>query len=139
MELLERTDALDEMRRLLRDASGGHGSLLLLGGEAGAGKTALLRRFIAEAGSASRILLGQCDGLSTPRALSPLFDLGDATLDRLLVEDAPRDLIFRTLLERISRHGEPTVLVVEDAHWAGKPRSICCGIWGGGSSRRVPC
>ena len=44
MELLERSDALDAMHRLLRQAGDGRGCLLLLGGEAGVGKTALLGR-----------------------------------------------------------------------------------------------
>lgn len=118
MDLLERTDALNEMDRLLRQAAKGRGRLLLLAGEAGAGKTALLRAFLAQARQGARVLLGQCDGLSTPHPLAPLFDLGDVELDRLLVEDAPRDRIFQTLLRRLSGHGKPAILAFEDVHWA---------------------
>ena len=49
-ELLERSDQLSELERILGGALGGRGRLVFVGGEAGAGKTALLRRFCEERG-----------------------------------------------------------------------------------------
>jgi DNA-binding CsgD family transcriptional regulator/tetratricopeptide (TPR) repeat protein len=118
MELLERDQALEELRCLLRQADAGRGCLLFLGGEAGVGKTSLLRRFIAEAQDSVRALVGHCDALSTPRPLGPLFDIGDSALTRLLDEHAPRDLLFRTLLSRLTSRTRGTLLAIEDAHWA---------------------
>jgi DNA-binding CsgD family transcriptional regulator len=118
MELLERDLALDVLRRLLWQADEGRGSLLLLGGEAGVGKTTLLRRFLVEASSRARVLIGHCDALSTPRALGPLFDVGEPALNRLLDAGAPRDRIFQTLLARFNSRTRATLLAIEDAHWA---------------------
>ena len=98
----------------------GSGRVVLLGGEAGVGKTALLRRFAAELASEARLLRGQCDRLATPRPLGPLFDIAgsDARLERLLTDNAPRDVLFRALLGGLAASSKPTLLVIEDAHWA---------------------
>ena len=110
MELLERDSILNELHRLLRQASAGQGSLLLLSGEAGIGKTVLLRRFGEQARSDATLLLGQCDALSTPPPLGPLLDIAqaDSQLRRLLIEDVPRDSLFRTVLSRFAWRA-PTV------------------------------
>jgi DNA-binding CsgD family transcriptional regulator len=120
MKLLERDAILGDLHGLLQQARAGHGSLVLLGGEAGVGKTTLLRRFLAEIRADAVCLIGHCDVLTTPRPLGPLFDVAaaDAGLDRLLRDDAPRDLLFRTTLARLASGTRPTVLAVEDAHWA---------------------
>jgi hypothetical protein len=47
--------------------------MVLMGGEAGIGKTLLLRRFCEEA--SARVLWAACDPLFTPRPLGPLLDL----------------------------------------------------------------
>ena len=120
MDLLERDPILGELHRLLSEAHEGHGSLLLLGGEAGAGKTTLVRRLSDEVRSQAHVLLGQCDNLSTPRELGPVFDVADAdpALQRLLSDDAPRDLLYRTVLARLTNGGRPILLIIEDAQWA---------------------
>ncbi len=118
MELLERDHILDEIRELLRQAAAGHGRLLLLGGEAGVGKTVLLRQIRDYESRPSRVLLGNCDPLSTPRALGPLFDFDEPALNRPLIENAPREVIFRTALEILVSGARPTLLIVEDIHWA---------------------
>src|SRR5688572_179102 len=79
MDLLERSSNLTELRELLHQAATGQGSLLLLGGEAGVGKTALVRRFCQDAPAVTRVVFGACDPLSTPRPLGPLLDM--AALD----------------------------------------------------------
>ncbi len=94
--------------------------MLLLGGEAGIGKTVLLRRFGEQAQSDATLLLGQCDALSTPPPLGPLLDIAqaDSQLRRLLIEDVPRDSLFRTILSRFRGELRPTLVAIEDAHWA---------------------
>ena len=120
MALLERDSVLDTLRLRLHDAADSHGCLLLLGGEAGVGKTALLRHFIEDAHDSAHVMIGQCDALSTPRPLGPLFDIGseDSALNRLLTDNSPRDLLYRTVLDRLRSTKNPIMLAIEDAHWA---------------------
>src|SRR5690606_35781165 len=100
MTLLERDDLLDTLRLRLHDAAESRGWLLLLGGEAGVGKTTLLRHFVADAGDSAQVLVGQCDSLSTPPPLGPLYDMAsaDPTLNQWLRHNLPRDRLYRTLL-----------------------------------------
>jgi predicted ATP-dependent serine protease len=71
VELVEREPYLDRLEECLEQARGGSGRLVLLGGEAGAGKTSLARRFVEGRADRVRVLWGACDPLSTPRALAP--------------------------------------------------------------------
>jgi predicted ATPase len=48
MEILERTDQLGQLHDYLRQADAGEGKLVLLGGEAGIGKSTLIERFVRE-------------------------------------------------------------------------------------------
>ena len=70
----------------LGDAREGAGSLVLVAGEAGAGKTSLVRAFTDSSGDTTLVLAGACDPLTTPRPLSPLHDfathLAGLDLDR---------------------------------------------------------
>ena len=117
-ELLER----DEPRRCLDDAlaaaRGGTGTAVLIGGEAGAGKTALVRSFVGSVGTRASVLVGFCDPLSTPRPLGPFRDLTPVVgrLRPLVRDEAPVHDVFAMLHEVLSE--QPTVLVVEDLHWA---------------------
>jgi DNA-binding CsgD family transcriptional regulator/tetratricopeptide (TPR) repeat protein len=83
------------------------GSLVLLAGEAGAGKTSLLRRFCAE--THARVLWGACDALFTPRALGPLLELVPR-------RGRPHE-VAAALLEELAEE-RPSILVLEDVHWA---------------------
>ncbi|HEX6609114.1 MAG TPA: AAA family ATPase, partial [Chloroflexia bacterium] len=121
MEFLEREQYADTLGAVLREAVGGAGRTVLIGGEAGIGKTTLVERFIAEQGRAARVLWGACDALLTPRPLGPLHDImrqAPAELGTLL--DLGKDWldIASALLAWLERGAVPTVIVVEDAHWA---------------------
>jgi DNA-binding CsgD family transcriptional regulator/tetratricopeptide (TPR) repeat protein len=120
-ELLERAGFLDALdSELAAVVSTGRGRLVLLTGEAGIGKTALVGRFCAGATGVRRFLWGACDALFTPRAHGPLVDVAEQTGGPLmeLVQRAalPRDLAGALLAEL--RAEAPTVLVLEDLHWA---------------------
>src|SRR5215211_6510090 len=97
MNLLERDEDLEKLRQLLQHAAEGHGSLVMLGGEAGVGKTAFVRRFMRDAEGRARILAGACDALSTPRPLGPLADIAadiGGEIERLIEAAARRDQVF---------------------------------------------
>ena len=67
MELLERSDQLSALAEAL-DAvvAEGAGALVLVGGEAGVGKTVLLQEFCDRRRGSARILWGACEALLTP-------------------------------------------------------------------------
>ena len=74
--LLERSGQLAALRDAHARTIGGRGTLVLLAGEAGGGKTALLRRAVTGfAAAGARMLWGGCDPLFTPRPLGPFLDM----------------------------------------------------------------
>ena len=120
MELLEREASLALLAGYAAEARQGDGRLVVLGGEAGVGKTALLERFQRDLPDA-RWSWGACDGLFTPRPLGPLYDLADQLGGELLDlcdRGANRDELFRALLRQAGGPGPLNVVVVEDVHWA---------------------
>jgi DNA-binding CsgD family transcriptional regulator len=120
MELLERAPLLDELTGLLAGSAAG-GRVVLLAGEAGMGKSVLVRELAERHATEARFLVGACDPLLTPRALGPLHDLGrqaGGRLAALLAAGSPREQLFDALLDELDRRERPQVVVVEDAHWA---------------------
>jgi DNA-binding CsgD family transcriptional regulator/tetratricopeptide (TPR) repeat protein len=121
MTLLERDSELTLLAAALAETAAGQSRLVLIGGEAGIGKTSFITHFLASSGRPHRILLGQCDSLFTPSPLAPLYDIARATGGRLLAQlegDASRLALFSTLLDLLRDPGRPTLLVIEDIHWA---------------------
>jgi DNA-binding CsgD family transcriptional regulator len=120
MELLEREHFLRALDDYAVDAAAGSGRLVLLSGEAGVGKTALLEAFREQRGDL-RWWWSACDGSFTPRPLSPLFEIAFGVGGRLLAlcaDDADRRELFAAFMDALDVPGTTTVLVVEDLHWA---------------------
>jgi DNA-binding CsgD family transcriptional regulator len=120
MDLLERAWLLDELGgELAATATGGR--VVLLAGEAGIGKSVLVKRFAERHAADSRFLVGACDPLLTPRALGPLHDLARQAGGRLaamLAAGSPREQLFAALLDELDQPARRPVAVIEDAHWA---------------------
>lgn len=148
--LVGRSSELNRLRTALAEAPGA----LLIGGEAGVGKTRLLREFTERAtADGARVLVGGClelgsDGLPfapftavlrglvreigidgvaglLPRSATGglarlLPEFGEPETDAASGEERARlfELVL-TLLERLAER-TPTVLVIEDAHWADR-------------------
>jgi DNA-binding CsgD family transcriptional regulator len=116
--LLEREGQLAALHEYAADARAGRGRLVLVSGEAGIGKTALLEAFEDRlAGLATGH--GACDGLFTPRPLGPLYDVAAELGGALLAacqDDRPREELFALLIEALRLR--PTLIVLEDLHWA---------------------
>src|SRR5918996_2807358 len=113
MALLERHSQLAALAAAEGDAARGQGSLVLVTGEAGAGKTVLLRRFAEQSGA--RFAWGMCDELVTPRPLGPFRDMFAHVNGQ---PDA--GAYFDAMLDELSAFPHPAVAVVEDAHWADR-------------------
>jgi len=121
MELLEREGPLGALTAARNSAGEGHGSVVLVTGEPGIGKTALVTRFVEGLGVDAHVLWGTCDDLSIPRPLGPFRDLAlsaSPSLERELTSDTPPHRFHSMLLEELEAAPRPTVLVLEDVHWA---------------------
>ncbi len=119
-ELLEREQAIDVLRDALDAAATGRGRLVFVAGEPGIGKTAIVRAFCDEPGRPGRAVWGTCDPLFTPRPLGPLLtvseDMGGELKDVLGDGAMPHEVA--AALASGLRANAPTVLVLEDVHWA---------------------
>lgn len=94
----------------------GAGSVVVVAGEAGIGKSTLIRAFLDDL-EAPRVLRGVCDDLSTRRTFGAVRDLAlDATGPLASVAFEDRDSVFAALLAEVRQN--PTIIVIEDAHWA---------------------
>ncbi len=118
--LLERGAELAALEEALAAVRGAReGRLALIAGEAGIGKTSLLRAF-HDAHADAPTFRGGCDPLFTPRPLAPFLELADASggplAARLARAGTPAD-VLAVLSEELPRRG-PALLVVEDMHWA---------------------
>ena len=120
MDLLERAADLEVLDSALQEARRGAGSVVLIGGEAGIGKTRLVQSFAHDHRDDARILWGACDDLSTPRTLGPFHDIAiqlDGAL-REAVVDGTRGEVFDAVLDAIADGTATTAAIIEDVHWA---------------------
>ena len=117
--LLERDKLLGLLAGEAEAARAGRGRLVMLAGEAGAGKTSLVRAFCDRGEFAGGVLWGACDALFTPRPLGPLLDLADEVggeLEAAIRGDAGPHEIVAALLRAV-RARPPAIVVLEDVHW----------------------
>src|SRR5262245_7454777 len=73
--ILERDDELAGLSSAAREAGDGVGSVVLISGEAGIGKSSLVQAIRTVLPAEGRLLVGYSDDLATPRVLGPLRDL----------------------------------------------------------------
>ena len=118
VELLERSGQLAQLADALAGAATGHGRVVVVRGDAGMGKTSLVRHFATEHARGVDVLIGGCDDISAPDPFGPVWDLADARPELLgALESDDRRGVFTQVLALL-RRAVPTVLVIEDAHWA---------------------
>jgi DNA-binding CsgD family transcriptional regulator len=111
--LLERSAHRAALTEALGRARSGQGVFVLLGGEAGVGKTAVLRSFTA---ALEGTLWGACDPLFTPRPLGPFLDIAAGTGLRFESGTKPHQVASTIMREAWAQRG--VVIVLEDLHWA---------------------
>src|SRR5215203_525538 len=115
--LIERGQFVAALGDLLAEATNGNGRLAFVGGEAGVGKTTLATSFVRAMPAGITVRRGACDNVTTADALGPLFEaipeIADARVDDSAV---PRLRLFRRIRDILTE--SPTVLLLEDVHWA---------------------
>ena len=111
--LLERDEELAALLAAAEHTLDGRGSFVLVGGEAGSGKSSLVRALRAGIEGRVAIFVGGCEPLSVPVPLAPLRELAAAAGVSGLVELQRDDryALAEALLAAIRSHG-PAVAVV---------------------------
>ena len=120
MDLVERDTVLGQLEALLGAVARGSGHTVCMAGEAGIGKTSLLKALAERRGDAL-LWWGACDALQTPQPLAPLLDIArsaDVAFRALLKPEAQRGALFDAVLTELQRSRQPVLLVIEDVHWA---------------------
>ena len=116
----------------LAESRTGHGRTVLLAGEAGLGKSALLRRFSdAVRAGGTTLLTGECTEIEARRPFGPFIDaltsagiplppeLGQGGPGAQPVAETERYRVHAAFAERLAAAAQqrPLVLTVEDLHW----------------------
>jgi predicted ATPase len=73
MQLIERESLLTFLQTQLKNVSEGDGHCVCVSGEAGIGKTALVKAFCKQQQDNCNKYFGLCYALSTPHPLAPLY------------------------------------------------------------------
>lgn len=115
--LVERDTQL-EMLHSIAQNSVQQGGLVFVLGEAGHGKTSLIRTFVDGLDHRFRTISLSCEPLGRPLAFGPLLATADPLSEAVRKElgGGLRPSVYRTMLELL--RSEQTVLVVEDLQWA---------------------
>ncbi|PSR52172.1 hypothetical protein AHMF7605_00865 [Adhaeribacter arboris] len=125
MELIERTSYLALLQTQFDKMANGEGHSIFVSGEAGIGKTSLIKAFCKERKADCSIYQGVCDALFTPRPLAPLYDI-IWQIKRELWESnndhadrsSDRTGLFTRVFQELSTAKDPIIIVFEDIHWA---------------------
>jgi DNA-binding CsgD family transcriptional regulator/tetratricopeptide (TPR) repeat protein len=120
MALLEREAELETLSAAWDSIrAGGSGSVLLVAGESGIGKTWLVRSFAHGHVDEGQLLWGICDPLTTPRPLGPLHDVADRLPSHVRSALGSAEHGYQVFPEvHRALCAAPYVLVVDDLQWA---------------------
>jgi len=121
MDLIEREAYLSILHAEFDRVRKGEGHCVFVSGEAGIGKSVLLKKFRLELKNNGNIFQGSCDALFTPRPLAPLFDILlqiRKDLPEQQEVQADRATLFAGFLQTLADEKEISVIFFEDIHWA---------------------
>ena len=142
-QLVGRDDALEVLRSRVAALTGGSGGTVLIAGDAGIGKSRLLREAFFGSVSAVAVVYGACGLSEAPPPYEPFVAIvrsilrdpnGEAALQGVAPEllalapessasrhqAADRDRLFGAFLRVLRQYARArrTILVIEDLHWA---------------------
>ncbi|HYV22018.1 MAG TPA: AAA family ATPase [Candidatus Bathyarchaeia archaeon] len=128
--LIGRSAEMNQLEVCVRDCLGGRGRTVLVSGEAGVGKTAMLRDFVKRARAiGTRVLVSECTEIEARRPFGPFMDIARAAnrADALPVASSDTAAAagdryrlysaFANLFGDLARE-RPIVIVIEDLQWA---------------------
>jgi predicted ATPase len=121
IELIERDNFLSSLNSGFRAAASGEGYCFFIVGEAGMGKTSLVKAFLKKTEDESVQYIGACDSLFTPRPLGPLYDLALQINEDWINEIrsvSSRAELFSRFVQELTQKRKPVIIVFEDIHWA---------------------
>jgi DNA-binding CsgD family transcriptional regulator len=121
MELIERAAFLAVLQSKLEIVAEGEGHCVFVSGEAGIGKTSLIKTFSKELKPDCHIYQGTCDALFTPRPLAPLYDIllqmrNDLPEYTGNIDD--RTAFFTRFFHELRNQKGISLVIFEDIHWA---------------------
>ena len=122
--LLERETELDFIQAqldTLRSGAFQGGSCVLVQGEAGAGKTSLLKAARQRAPADVEWLWGACEPLLAAAPLGPLIELLDRlppSLSQAVRSGRATPEVLSAMLSMLRDRTRPAVLMIDDVHWA---------------------
>jgi DNA-binding CsgD family transcriptional regulator len=125
VQLLERDAQLALFETVLAAATREKGGCVLVLGEAGIGKTALVHAFANTVQNAN-VLWGACEALFAPRPLGPIVDMAENLPPGIAArvhEGRSYNGLFPALLAHLRER--PSVLVIDDLHWADEATLDC--------------
>jgi DNA-binding CsgD family transcriptional regulator len=121
--LVERDGVLAELAEYADSALWGAGRLVMIQGEAGIGKSSVIRAFCDDFRGGT-LAISHCDPVSAPVPLGPILDLCDcldqdvrAQLEGAISGEAGAGSVPYTVASALAVTA-PLVWVIEDAHWA---------------------
>ncbi len=119
--LLERDEDMTVLTGALERTLKAAGHTVVISGEAGIGKSALARSFLKSLPQSVRVLKGACEDLSIAEPLAPLIDLAreaEWALPDHIATQGERLSLFSQAVDIFGNAGRPTVMLIEDVHWA---------------------
>jgi DNA-binding NarL/FixJ family response regulator len=118
VQLLERELFLAQLADLAADARRGQGQLVIISGEAGIGKSALVDAFAAT--QPDRVLWGACDTVTPARPFAPVLDMAEQVGGDLreALRDGNKHRTSEVFLSLLRGPDAPALVVFEDVQWA---------------------
>jgi len=117
--ILERERELAALNSLVDELDTGGGKVVLVRGEAGIGKSALVAEFARQRSDRAHVLQGVSDDLLTPQPLGAFWDIArESTSVDGPLRAADRRGVMESVLDLLSRNLRPTIIVLEDTQWA---------------------
>ena len=119
--LLERESYLTALAAAFVQVQSGEGRLIILSGEAGSGKSSLAEHFAKQLAISSKVQRGYCEDLFAPRPLGAFDDIlsgFDLSHTGRQLGSVGINLLFPTILQKITQVTDPLLWIIEDVQWA---------------------